>query len=154
MKKIVIIVLTAIIVAFIVYVVYIIITPTKNEMEKDLQKNTIVLTELSTFFEGYEYDYMFISKDDSSLYVSSGMGNGFNISIENENIRKDINFLFSKLGYLFIEKHKNNVRYVKRGFLDNSEGLIYMFNDDVPYGFKVTTLEKLSQEKWYYYKEQ
>jgi len=140
---------------FIVIVLIIIILYPKIEQgnrEKELQKNETLFLNIINYLDDLEYEYISTS-NYYSFYASSGIGGGTTIQIEDEQIKNDLREILIGQNYLFIEKEKAGIRFVKAGFLDNTSGYVYLFSGGKPQGFRTNTFIKLSKDCWYWYSE-
>jgi len=150
--------MTGIIIIIIAVVVFIksIPTITKKENERQFLKNEQILSDITVYFKNLGYGYILIKSSDKcdTLYVASNTATmGERISIDNDKIENDINTLFKNNGYLLIEKGNNYVRFAVSGLLGHSGGYLYSLDRSIPISFKVSSLDKLSKDGWYWYVE-
>ena len=129
--------------------------PTYNKMEKVLQENYLLLSNVAQYMgtiKDYEIRWDSIS-DDKLEFYSYNDNEGISLvetNIDNKELSNNLKTLKEK-NFINILKESNYVMFVQWSSLESSAGLIYCC-DDIPNlsskkGIKITTIKN----KWYYF---
>lgn len=74
--------------------------------------------------------------------------------IENQAVKKAIQYLFNVRGYYYIERNDNSIIFTKRAWGDFRTGLVYLVDENADLESEVeylTLSEPLSDSGWYYW---
>ncbi len=131
--------------------VYTLKAPTKNTIEKYLQRDKANFDIIIKYFINSSYEEIYIDKinlKSGTMFTGANTGN---IIIEDKNVQGAIEFLLTKRKYRAIGKDGNTIYFQKWVMLENERGIAYCIDVDKPSIEFLTKTESLSEDKWYYY---
>ena len=152
-KKIIVIALGIILLVGVMWgVVYSLIPPDVERMEKCFQQDKNDLVVVTEYLSKLKYPYVMI--DNASL-ENGDMFTGANTSyqkIDDTTVQESLNRLLNNNKYIVIGKDNDTVFFQKWEFLEKDRGIAVPINKEkTPIVEFIVKSEELSEEGWYYY---
>ena len=152
----VIILITALVLGVIGMVLYELTPPDKEKAEKYFQRDKKEIILITEYLNESDYPEIYINESDlekGTMFI--GTTDIRDVTIEDEKVKKAINWLFKRRGYKIIDKTDNTISFTRwTRLMDFGAGIAYSINEkDEPVLQYLTKLEALSEDGWYYYEE-
>jgi hypothetical protein len=128
--------------------------PSKDAIEKSYEQNKADLLIVAEYVKSMEYDSIYISSNDGTVFVSDSQTGsvGTNIEIDDPMVTSAANHLFQASRYNMISAVKNEfIAFQTWSTRDKGCGIAYSLNGNEPAIEFLTELAPLSELGWYYY---
>lgn len=124
--------------------------PSFQKIESIFQQDNKQLSDVADYFKNSNYTNIYISKTVEKGQMFAGGEQG-NVPIENERIIGIVADLLENNAYSIIGKNDNTVYFMIWSIKDNSRGIVYSDDGNMPKVDFLTDLRPLSEPNWYYY---
>ena len=121
----------------------------KEKMETIFEKDQELLVVITNYFvdSGFENIYIYDDMETGEISI-----NGEHIIVNDAKVVEAISTLKSR-NYSVISKNGNTIIFQRWSNLDNGRGITYSVDGNEPEVQFLTRLEHLSEPNWYYYEE-